>query len=228
MALGARQDALNIQPGEYGRYMLKHHQDAQILDLLHVAELGLPKIPWKHGILNNASDDARLQIAEQLREWKHPLDTRRKDDNRNRAAKWFTGKAWASFCAGLRGSPGGPRAIAELVLIVANDLSKRGVVSGALRAGETARQAATEPTPKRKSGEAGLANRVAAQQQKHVYVASLASESGAGDAIPARTAQVKHIPSAMEVAADPARTLSAHPTCVRLTSTDSHQRSSRL
>ena len=62
--------------------MLEHDLDDQILDPLHMAELGLPKTPWKFGILRNASDDAREEISEQLREWKHPLDTRRKDDNK--------------------------------------------------------------------------------------------------------------------------------------------------
>ena len=56
-------------------------------------ELGVPKTPWKHGILNNASDDARQKISDKLAEWKHALDCRRKDDNRSRAQKWFTGEA---------------------------------------------------------------------------------------------------------------------------------------
>lgn len=43
-----------------------------------------------------------------------------------RAQKWFTGEAWASFCAGERGSPGGPIAIATLVLLVAEDMQKQG------------------------------------------------------------------------------------------------------
>ena len=90
----------NVQPGEYGSPMFVHHLDDQILDSLHLAELGLPKTPWKHGILNNASDDARQAISDQLSYWKHPLDCRRKDDGRVRAAKWFTGERWASFCAG--------------------------------------------------------------------------------------------------------------------------------
>ena len=42
-----------VQPGEYGRPMMEHHIDDQILDPLHLAELGLPKLPWKYGILNN-------------------------------------------------------------------------------------------------------------------------------------------------------------------------------
>jgi hypothetical protein len=89
----------NVQPGEYGRPLLRYDMDDFILDMLHLAELGVPKTPWKHGILNNASDDAREKISVKLAEWKHALDCRRKDDNRSRAAKWFTGEAWASFCA---------------------------------------------------------------------------------------------------------------------------------
>ena len=120
----------SIQPGQYGRPMLEYDLNDFLLDLLHLAELGVPKTPWKHGILNNASDDARELISERLKDWKHPLDCRRKDDNRCRAGKWFTGEAWASFCAGHRGSPGGPRAIAEIVKIIADDMTTRGVSIG--------------------------------------------------------------------------------------------------
>lgn len=117
---------LNVQPGVYGRPMFHHDMDDQILDSLHLAELGLPKIPWKHGILNNCSDDARQRISDKLTEWRHPLDCRRKEDGRVRAQKWFTGERWCTFCAGERGSPGGPIAIATIVLIVAEDMQLQG------------------------------------------------------------------------------------------------------
>ena len=54
----------NVQPGKFGEPMLRHNLDNQLLDPLHMAELGIPKTPWKHGVLNNASDDAREQISE--------------------------------------------------------------------------------------------------------------------------------------------------------------------
>ena len=82
----------NIQPGEYGKPMFHHHLDQQILDALHYGALRIPKTPWKHGLLNNAADDARAQISDYLSSVKHPLDTRRKADNRVRAQKWFTGE----------------------------------------------------------------------------------------------------------------------------------------
>ena len=109
----------NVQPGEQGEAVFAHDMDDQILDALHFAELNLPKLPWKHGVLNNASDDAREAISEQLKAWGYPLDTRRKDNNRVRAQKWFGGEAWASFVKGYGKSPGGPVAIATLVLIIA-------------------------------------------------------------------------------------------------------------
>lgn len=68
----------NVQPGAYGAPMLEHNLQDQILDPLHYSKLGLGKTPWKHGILNNASDDAREAISAQLKEWKHPLDCNRK------------------------------------------------------------------------------------------------------------------------------------------------------
>ena len=65
---------MNVPPGLYGKPMLRHHFRRQILDALHLALLGLPKTPWKYGIKNNASDDAREQISKQLKEWRHGLD----------------------------------------------------------------------------------------------------------------------------------------------------------
>ena len=59
------------------------------------------------GIKNNASDDARVLLSEQLAAWKHGLDMKRKEDGRVCEQKWFTGEKFISFCAGTGGSPGG-------------------------------------------------------------------------------------------------------------------------
>ena len=117
----------NVQPGKYGAPFFEHDLDDQIFDPLHNAELGLPKTPWKHGVLFNASDEGREQISAKLAEFKHPLDCRRKEDGRVRQDKWFTGAAWRTFVMGERGSPGGPRALANLVMILAEDLQQNGV-----------------------------------------------------------------------------------------------------
>ena len=66
----------NVQPGAYGEPFFEIELDDFILDLLHLAELNVPKIIWKHAILNNASDDAREQISSYLKDIKHPLDCR--------------------------------------------------------------------------------------------------------------------------------------------------------
>ena len=201
----------NVQPGEYGRPLLEYDMDDFILDLLHLAELGVLKTPWKHGILNNASDDARELISDTLAEWKHTLDCKRKDDNRSRAGKWFTGEAWASFCAGQRGSPGGPRAIAELVLIIADDMQLRGVTRGSNTAEEQAAEAAAEaaaalgievpkPKPVKASGKAAAAGRNASARE----VAPVGSFTGTVPPIMASLGQLKHVPTAIELAADPA------------------------
>lgn len=97
----------NVQPGLYGKPLLHHNFDKQILDSLHLGVLGLPKTPWKHGVKNNASDDALDRISEQLKSWKHPLDMRRKDDGRVREQKWFSG-ACIHVC-----SPNIPNAIVQ-------------------------------------------------------------------------------------------------------------------
>ena len=75
----------NVQPGKYGAPMFHHDLDDQILDPLHAAELGLPKTPWKHGVLNTASDDGLEQISNKLAEFKHRLDCNRKETGRVRA-----------------------------------------------------------------------------------------------------------------------------------------------
>eukprot|EP00965_Chrysotila_dentata_P073912 2441209-Pleurochrysis_carterae.AAC.1 len=79
--------------------------------------------------MNNSSDDARAAISEQLAVWKHPFDCRRKDNNRVRENKLFTGERWSTFCSGERGSPGAPIATAMLVMIIAKDLQAHGVNS---------------------------------------------------------------------------------------------------
>ena len=171
----------NIQPGEYGRPFFDLDLDDFILDLLHLAELGVPKTPWKHGILNNASDDARQQIEDLLAEWRHKLGCRRKDANRVSAQKWFTGEAWSSFCAGLRGSPGGPVAIAKIVKIIADDMQRRGVDRGSytaeeLKAASSAAAPATPAAPA-KSGKAALATKKAAAKQTAPAIATLVEEA---------------------------------------------------
>ena len=51
----------NIQPGLYGAPFIFHDMNDQILDPLHCAELGIPKTPWKHGLLRNGAAAAAVQ-----------------------------------------------------------------------------------------------------------------------------------------------------------------------
>ena len=75
-----------MQPGLYGKPLFHHHMRKQILDGLHLAELGLPKTPWKHGVKNNASNEARGKIGDLLKSYKHPLDMATKEEGRVRPA----------------------------------------------------------------------------------------------------------------------------------------------
>jgi hypothetical protein len=193
----------NVQPGAFGSPFLVHHFDKQILDPLHLAELGMPKTCWKHGILNNASDDAREQISDLLHSWKHPLDCRRKDDNRSRAQKWFTGETWATFCSGKRGSPGGPVGIAALVYIVAQDLLLRGADSGA----DLGVDDETVPVPKSKPPETAKAATKKGAKRRGANLANFeaantaaANDDPMDDTAPAP--EHTHIPTAIERAAD--------------------------
>ena len=112
---------------------------------LHVAKLNLPKTPWKWGLLNNCSDDARQQVQEKLAEFGHHLDLRRKDAGRDGSKKWFTGEAWGRLIAGDGKSPGGPVAIATFLVIMLDDLQDRGVDAGSETAAATPAPAAAAP-----------------------------------------------------------------------------------
>ena len=207
----------NVPPGLYGLPLFRHHFRKQILDALHLAELGLPKTPWKHGIKNNASEDALEQISAQLKEWKHPLDMKRKDAGRVREQKWFNGEKWRSFCAGKDGSPGGPIAIATIVMIIADDLQLRGVDhgSGELAASETVPTVGGRGTGRgrgaqgggrgrgRGGGRGGFADRVAARAAEKVDAQTAVLSPGVDpDALQAQRAQLQHTPSALEAAAN--------------------------
>lgn len=190
----------NIQPGLYGKPMLRHDIAKQLLEALHKSELGLPKTPWKHGILNNSSDEARDLISAQLAEWKHPLDCRRKDDNRSRAQKWFTGEKWATFCAAERGSPGAPVAIATLVKIIADDLQARGSEGGADDM-VAAVVGVTLATGGRGSGTGGRGSGRGGGRGRGAF----AARAEAVQLAPSASAKkLEHVPSAIELAADPA------------------------
>lgn len=195
----------NVQPGLYGRPMFHHDLDAQILDALHLGALGLPKTPWKYGVLNNASDNARALISDKLKGWKHYLDTKRKDDNRVRQQKWFTGEKFSTFAAGERGSPGGPRAIAAIMKIIADDLQSRGVECGAGRQEAEPLEAlpALDVREGNSSAEAHLVKKKG--RGKAVFVARAAAiKHTEGAPVVAERAQVDHVPTAVELAADPA------------------------
>lgn len=181
---------LNVCPGAYGAPMFEHDFSHQIIDALHLSLLNLAKIPWKHGILCNASDDARERISDQLKVWKHGLDCKRKEDNRSREQKWFTGEAWSSFMQGHGGSPGGPIAIATLVLIIADDMQERGVTIGS---GEA--NAAAKPVPGGRGKQAFAARNAA--------TAASTSAVPAVDGLEPERAKLLHVPSQMQLAADP-------------------------
>ena len=189
----------NVQPGKYGEPMFEHDFEDQILDALHLAQLGVPKTPWKHGVLNNASDDAREAISDQLAEWRDYLDTKRKDAGRQRVQKWFTGEKWATFCSGERGSPGGPIAIATIMLIIADDMQARGVTRGSGTAESDPDAAVHVATvvakPKGKTSKASFAARHAAT--------AAALPSGEPVHVAETVPLLEHVPTAMELAADP-------------------------
>ena len=182
----------NVPPLDYGKPMFEHDMDDQFLDALHVSQLNLFKIPYKHALLNHASDDARELISDQLAAWKHPLDCKKKENNRVREKKFFSGEAFATFIAGERGSPGGPRAMAILLMIVADDLQRRGVTAGGEDAADADAAAANLP-----------AAPAAAASRRFRFVAGNAAAAARPAAAAAQRAELQHIPTTMEKQADP-------------------------
>ena len=124
-----------------------------------------------------------------LGDWRHPLDTRRKDDNRQRAAKWFTGEKFASFCAGTSGSPGGPVAIATLVLMIAQGMQLNGT-------GPAAAEAAAAPAPAPPTRPAG--------RGRSMITATRPTAARPTAPLTAARVEAAHQPTALELAADPA------------------------
>jgi hypothetical protein len=183
----------NIQPGKFGSPLIQYDMDDFLLDLLHLAELGIPKTPWKHAILNNCSDDAREEIDDLLKSFNHRIDCKRKDANRVTAEKWFTGEAWSSLCAGTKGSPGGPAVIAKVVKIFADDMQKRGVTIGA----GSAEEEITALAATKSKGKAGTAGKLAA-----LAVSVTAPSTAKPSLLQEKLASLKHQPTNMEKAAD--------------------------
>ena len=87
--------------------------------------------------LATVADDGRDAISEDLKYFKHPLDCRRKDKGQEKREKWFTGERMVSLCNGGRGSPGGPKVFARVLLTLADELL----------AGATAAKQAPAPAP---------------------------------------------------------------------------------
>ena len=204
----------NVQPALYGRPMVEIDLDKQILEPLHYAELGIGKTPWKYGMMENASDDAREAISDQLAEWNHGLDTRRADAGRDARAKWFTGAKWATFCKGEGGSPGGPKAIARLVKIVADDLQQR----GATRGSGVQQGVVTVAVPRGGRGGGGGGRGGGGGGRGKCAFGARNSKAGARTAtavlvtpdahakeaaLEATIAQLEHVPTAMQRAANP-------------------------
>ena len=148
----------NVQPLQAGEGTFDVDMSSQqYLCNLHGPLLNLPKhSPWSHGILRNASDDGAAAISETLKLMKHPLDCRKKDAGRVKQEKWFTGERYQTFVKGGRGSPGGPKAMAQVVMCLATDLMKQRD-----RIDPSAPMAAPSvaAAPSRGSGKGGIASR---------------------------------------------------------------------
>ena len=127
---------LNIRAGPEGLSVLRQATRRSHLCHHHVARLNLPKAPWKWGLLMNLSDDGREKVQGTLTEYGFFLDLWAKQNGRDGSKKFFSGEAWDGLCCGDKNSPGGPKAIAEFLLIMLEDLRTRGVTMGAMSGDE--------------------------------------------------------------------------------------------
>ena len=101
------------------------------------------------------SDEGRDAISADLKFFKHPLDCRRKEKGQEKREKWFTGERFVSLCDGSRGSPGGPKAFARILLTLADEL-----LAGASAAQQQQPPAAPRPVaqPTQQRGRGALAS----------------------------------------------------------------------
>jgi hypothetical protein len=113
---------LNIKAGPEGLSVLRQATRRSHLCHLHVARLYLPTTPWKWGLLRHMRDEGREERQSTLAGYGVPLDLRAKQNGRDALQKFFSGGAWDGFCCGDKKSPGGPKAIAEFLLIILEDL----------------------------------------------------------------------------------------------------------
>eukprot|EP00965_Chrysotila_dentata_P208622 6184803-Pleurochrysis_carterae.AAC.5 len=181
-----------------GRCSLDSDLDQPILDALHLAKLGLPKTPWKFGIMNNASCEKRARrSASSLLSGSTP----------STAGVKIT--IVFARTSGERGSPGTPIAIATIVVIIAKDLQARGVDVGESER-DVANDADTgEPPTASRSGNGSKGGRGGRGSKGGRGRAAFASRvrSSSGTAEPAETssagAEVEHMPTAAELSADP-------------------------
>ena len=190
----------NVKPGEHGQpFFDAPDMKSFLVDMLHGLYLNLPKIAWKHAILANCPDGCRELVAEYLKSIGHPLDTRKKDDGRQRESKWFTGEALHSLVAGKRSSPGGPVAFATIIKIIGDAL---------LAAPHVAPEAAA-PKPKPKPAAAARRGKRGATYSgfgapTHARAESEPESNSEDEAPPLPPPPPPHVPTATEHAADAA------------------------
>ena len=114
-----------------------------------------------------------------------------------------------TFCAGERGSPGGPVAIAKLATIMAEDMQQRGVSAGAGSSGDDEPTIAVGGRGNQGAGRGGAERGMGrgARGRGRAAFLSRTAEAATGVGVlndtAAELAGVDHVPTALELAADP-------------------------
>ena len=81
--------------------------ESWIPELLHVLELNCGYLQWKHCTLKHCDPFCREMLAVFLTGLGAPLDTRKKEDGRAKADRWFKASTWDALVLGSNKFPGG-------------------------------------------------------------------------------------------------------------------------
>ena len=119
-----------------------------IPEMMHVLELNLGYLVWKHCTLKHCDSFAREMIAVFLTNLGAALDTRKKEDGRAKADRWWKASVWDSLVMGSNKFPGGLRnwypCLVLLIIDCYRDVREHG---GEHTAAENVAAAAAAPPP---------------------------------------------------------------------------------
>ena len=126
-----------------------------IPELMHVLELNCGYLQWKHCTLKHCDAFCREMLAVFLTGLGAPLDTRKKEDGRAKADRWFKASTWDALVLGSNKFPGGLSTWYPCVVLLITDCFRDARDNGGVHtsaANVAAAAAAAAPPPPRPAG----------------------------------------------------------------------------